>query len=103
MGRWAQRSIRGGGSQQSTAIIQINAAIQISGLLTILYYSGDVTASEFDTAAFESLASHNQPDTITQGDSEQLQLTWGADTTGDTDIEYTGNTPGVLTPQTIAY
>lgn len=100
MGRWAQRRRSGGGSSLAPPLIQMIEALN-DGITLSIEYSGAVTAGDFDTAAFHVQPSDDQPDEIEQNGANGLNLNFSGDISGQTLLEYSGVTAGVLSPQAI--
>lgn len=103
MGRWSQRRRAGGGPPGISGLIEITLATQTAANELTLDYSGDVTAGDFNTADFTTFANNLSPDVINQTASNQLQLQFPVDVTGEGAIIYAGTTLNVLTPQTVPF
>lgn len=100
MGRWAQRRRSGGGPPPPAAIVQMILAENDGGSVFV-DYSGNVTASTFLTTDFHTQTSDTEPDEIVQDGANGLRLNFNGDISGDTLLEYSGTTSGVLSPQAI--
>jgi hypothetical protein len=81
----------------------MTAANKLGGELISVDYSAPVTAAAFFLLDFTSFPSGQPPDFITQNTPTQLGLEFANPVDADTDLSYLDSTPGILTPQTIAY
>lgn len=98
MGQWATRTRRGGG-------ISINfmcSATHGTSLQLFVEYHNNISAASLTPSNFTSNPSGEQPGGITQISSRQIRLNMSDDVSADTSLTYSGATPGVLSPQTIA-
>jgi hypothetical protein len=100
MGRWAQAHRRGGGRTTPNSII---AAVGPTGSFAVITYEREVPWDQLLANTFESSSSGEVGDTINPIDARSAQLIFTGDITGDTSVTYTGNVPGILTPQTKTY
>ncbi|MFZ1058911.1 MAG: hypothetical protein WAP47_06945, partial [Candidatus Rokuibacteriota bacterium] len=66
-------------------------------------FSGDVNAGDFALSDFVSQPTNEFPDTIIQTGPTGLLLTFANDIDTDTELTYSGDVMGLLTPQTIVY
>ena len=66
-------------------------------------YAAAVSAATFNPAAFESTPSTLVADSIQQLATRRIRLTFTDDVNLDTNLVYSGTTPGITTPQTINY
>lgn len=64
-------------------------------------YLRSMSATDLSAAAFEALPNGNLGDSIVQVSAREVTIAFGIDVTTNTTLEYTGTTPGVLTPQTV--
>ena len=103
MGRWAQRSHRGGGPQTGTGLIQITQAERPDANTVNVTYSAPITAADFNNVDFGSTPTAFTPDSINQNAPAELGINFPDDITAETGIDYTGAVPGVLTPQSVAF
>lgn len=105
MGRWAQRRRGRGGGGPSPAptidILQANA--DPADDFTIITYSADITAGDFTPADFKSNGSDQLGTSISQVASDSISVTFPGLIGLDTGVTYSGHTPSILTPQTVAY
>jgi hypothetical protein len=100
MGRYAQRRRSGGGPPGAPPLIEMILAT-VDGTEVAVDYSGPVTAGDFELTDFLFADGAVNPTVIAQSDTEQLSLTTAAPISADTDLTYSGDAPGILTPQTI--
>lgn len=100
MGRWAQRRRTGGGP---SILNYITDAVQQTATTIILTYAYPIDATELIPVDFESSPSGAIGDTITQLTNDTIQLDLDASSAGDDEIQYSGSTPGVRTPQQVQY
>lgn len=100
MGRWSQRRLAGGGVTPLNEIItaHISAPTKID-----LTYSAAISASSISGGNFVSNPSSEQDISILQLGTRSVRLTMSGNIEADTTIDWTGATPGVLTPQTVDY
>lgn len=103
MGRWAQRRRGGGGGGPDLTNYMVSAQVGGGGFFITLTYLRDITAGDFSLADFISSPSGASPTIINQGDSNQLELTTIVNASSDDEIQYTGDTPGIVTPQQLQY
>jgi hypothetical protein len=104
MGRWAQRRIRGGGTNPAATLIEISTAASDDDSIVIATYTGSIDATNFANGDFTSQPSGAASVAILQDSPNSLEIDFNPATiTGDTFIQYSGTTPGVLTPQTVLY
>lgn len=96
MGRWAQRRVAGGG--QPTTLIAMVRAIRPTPSTVRVNYSGNVQASAFDPSDFETDSSI-EATAVTQFSPNQIVLDFGEDVSGSASVDYSGDTVGILTPQ----
>lgn len=101
MGRWAQRRISGGGPPATPTIVQMISAAFDGLTLVVVTYDGPVTASDFEATDFETHIGGLQPEAVNQMSATELQLDFGVVVTTEAELEYSGDVPNVLTPQTI--
>lgn len=102
MGQWATRSRRGGGQGSSTILIAMTDAI-VTGTFDIeVAYTADVVAATLNPADFSLTGSAANVANISQISSTLLLFEWDDDITAASQITYSGSTPNILTPQTIA-
>lgn len=102
MGRWAQAKRRGGGPTAAALIEIIGTTIESEFEVT-LTYNGLVDNDDFAFDDFATVPNTAIPDTVQQGAPNQLVLIWPESIAGETGINYAGDTPGVLTPQTVTF
>jgi len=100
MGRWAQRSRRGGGPHLENFIV---GARLVGSLSLRVYYAKDVDASQLVANTFESLPSGESGDFTQQVAPREVEVVLVGDATGDTSMIYTGTTPGIQTPDGVDY
>lgn len=67
----------------------------------LITYTGVITEGDFGLTDFLTLSSLQNPEDISQPESNQLLLQFGVGLDPGEDLEYTGTVAGVLTPQTI--
>jgi hypothetical protein len=100
MGRWAQRK-RSGGSPTSENFI-ISATITDPFTITATY-QGPVDFNQFDPITFNTDPSAQSADSVDQISSRSILITFLNNLTGDTELLYNGEVPGITTPQTVLY
>lgn len=99
MGRWAQRRRAGGGP--STAPTQIILA-QLSGTDFVeLTYNRTVNVADFSELNFTTNTAVTAVG-VGQTATNKLIVDFGEDISGAGSLTYTGTTPAVISPQTIA-
>jgi hypothetical protein len=104
MGRWAQRRRTGAGSgQTSQVLINLVSASLSGGAVAIGTWNAPVSEPDFDPSDFVSSPSNEFGTSLSQSGANGIEVTFSGDVSTDTDFQYTGNTPGVLTPDTVAY
>jgi hypothetical protein len=103
MGRWAQRSVRGGGPPTAAALNQMVNAVIAAGNEAEVTYATDVDALDFAPGDHVSEPSGSISTAYVQFDLNVLTVTMAPDIIGDTDLNYAGAAPGILTPDTIPY
>jgi len=100
MGRWSQRSRAGGGPGPLNMML----SARITGIDTVLaQYLLATDGTQIDPGGFASQPSSEPGDVIADVTSREIQITFAGNIGGDTRVEYTGDTPRFLTPQTIFY
>lgn len=104
MGRWAQRSQRGGGPPTGTVqTVQMSTAQLTAPDELTVQYTGSVNATAFLTTDFEAdPGDGQQPIAIAQGAADTAILTFGAPLVADDTLNYSGAAANVLTPDSIA-
>jgi hypothetical protein len=100
MGRWAQRKRTGGGAPVLNYIIE---ATNFGGETAGAEYAYKVDANALSPAAFTSNPSGEIANTILQFDPRRIIIEFDIPQDADTTLVYSGTTPGIVTPQTIAY
>ena len=100
MGQWATRHRRGGAAP---LLNYMRDATLLGGDQISIEYAYNVDASRFQAAAFDSTPSGGEGIAVINVNPRLVQMTMDIDVTGDTDLTYTGVTPGVRTPQAIQY
>lgn len=98
MGRWAQRSRAGGGV---TPLNAMQSGRRVDNFNWRITYAAAIDAAELAAGQFISDPSGVTVSSITQIGPREVAIQWDDTTTAETGIEYTGDTPGVLTPQTL--
>lgn len=97
MGRWAQRHRSGGGYSLNfivVALIDGDDSIEVD-------YLKAVTAANFDPADFD-YGESGSPVSVTQLDTLKLRLTFSENIDSAQTLTFTGVSPNILSPQTIA-
>lgn len=100
MGQWSHRRRRGGGESPLNFIIHAHIQTAARALVT---YQFNINAGIQDPTTFQSTPSGEVGFSIAQSDARTLDILFDNPITGDILLTYTGNIPGILTPQTIAY
>jgi hypothetical protein len=98
MGRWAQRTRGGGGIN---ALNQITFVVQSAIAKEEISYEHAVDASQLVAAEFTSNPSGETGVSMIQSSPTVIEVTFTSDVGGDTELVYTGSTPGIQTPQTV--
>lgn len=77
----------------------------VDGQTVAVFYDNNITAANFTAANFASSPSNDTPLTVTQNGATGLLLEWsiGDDISSDANLTYIGNSPGIVSPQTIDY
>jgi hypothetical protein len=101
VGRWAQRSHRGGGPPTAAALIQIDAAQKTDDFQVDITYSGAVNPADFALADFTTLPDSGNALALGDNGPNVLQIVFDVLIDDETDLSYAGDTSGVLTPQTV--
>lgn len=103
MGRWAQRRLGNGGGGSGPAPILITSVTEgdYAAGDTVVNFSAEVDAADFNTADFEVLPSTVAANGVGQNTPTQLSVSFGFDISGETDLSYAGTAPNVSTPQTV--
>lgn len=100
MGRWAQRRRGGGGIRDINKMIAAEVTAPDTELVTYAYA---VSASALDATTFHSQPSNEEGIDVFQNGANGIRIVYGNDVSLDTFLSYTGSTPGILTPQQIAF
>ena len=100
MGRWSQRKRRGGGVNELNYITHIQ---DVGGDSATFDYRFAINGPLLNAASFESNPSAAVGISIIQNTPTQIVITFNDPIAGDTSVTYSGSTPGIRTPQTIAY
>ena len=101
MGQWAHRRRRGGrGADSAAPLIQITLAEHGDTDTINLEYSAPVTAGDFLATDFTTGPSAFIADNVNQTAPDVLELVFSELVDAESDITYSGATPGILTPQT---
>ena len=66
-------------------------------------YSANVTDAAFNANDFNSFPSSETGIAVTQLAANQLRVTFSGPINADNELEYSGASPGILTPQTISF
>lgn len=104
MGRWAQRRLgSSSGSGASSELVHLVSATIDTTQDSTLVYSGAIDLDDFNESDFTSRPSASIVDSITQPDFNQLSIHWDSPVVGDTHVDYSGDAPGVLSPDTVNY
>lgn len=98
MGRWSQRTRAGGGASLNF----MTAAVHDDPETMLVDYLNNVSATAFGLTQFSTVPSGAALLTISQQGAKRIQLTWDQDVSADTQINYQGTVPSLLTPQTLA-
>jgi hypothetical protein len=101
MGHWSTYRRRGGGPPTAPALIFIEVAEVDPPFEIHVEYSGEVDANDFDTTAFHTQPTNYEPESIDQGGVSGINLTFQDDVEEEASLTYAGDTPGILTPQTV--
>ena len=101
MGQWAARRRRGGRSAGEAATILITDAFASTATEVLVTFSAAITAGDFSLADFALVPSGSTSTSIMQSLATQLSVMFAVNPFTQTDLNYTGDTPGVVTPQTI--
>lgn len=99
MGRWSQSRRSGGGVVTLNEMVE--GLIDDSTTLTVVYLL-PVTAAQFSPSDFNSSPGSATCTQVNQQSVNELQLVWSGSILSDTSLTYSGDTPGVRTPQTIS-
>jgi len=100
MGRWAQARRRGGGPP---ILNYITRAQPVAADRVRLHYRSIVSETDFTPTDFTSEPAGTPGDAIVQVGPTLLDLTLLGTVGADTELLYSGATPGVVTPQTVLY
>lgn len=100
MGRWAQRTHRGGSPGAAAALKQITSAVGQGGDTVNVTYTGNITAASFVPGTFSTDAAHTGT-SVAQDGANSLNVTFDGDVSIDNTMTYAGTVSGVLTPQTV--
>lgn len=99
MASFNQRRRRGG---SSLATIYIVEAVKDIANTIILTYNRPIDHIVWDPASFKTKPANTQPTSAEPLDETTLELGFGGSISTQTALEFSGNTPSVLTPQTIS-
>lgn len=102
MGRWAQRRRAGGGPGAAIAIIHLVAATVTGAATMTATYSGPPDISGLDPTDFLAVINGENGDDIAALGGNQIQIHFAGSIFGETTLEYSGTTPGYLTPDSVA-
>lgn len=72
------------------------------GDIEVVTYNAAIDATSFAFTDFLTLPANEFPTGIAQDGPEGLQLQYSSDISSDATLTYSGDTPGIVTPQTIA-
>jgi hypothetical protein len=101
MGRWSQRRLASSTPNDlSRSIAALTVAGQIEPDVLSATYDRTMLATSLSAPAFNSQPSAEVAMMVTQISEFDILLTMSGDVTGDTDLFYTGTTPGFKTPDT---
>lgn len=101
MGRWAQRSLRGGGGPSGAGppLISILSAVSDGAGNVTVTFTDDVIAAAFSAAAFADTTLPEAASSIIQGASDELIYGFGGTPIAGDVYAYTDTVAGVATPQ----
>lgn len=68
----------------------------------LVQYDNAIDATTLDPNAFETAPNAHVSTGVTQTNDAQIGLSFGVDISEETELIYTGTTPHVVSPQTIA-
>lgn len=103
MGRWATRTIRGGGTPPPTNMLRITQ-VTLNGTQAIdITFSSAVAAANFHPAKFKTTPSNATAFSVIQNGTNTVTASYGPDIDADTALVYSDTVAGIFTPETVTF
>lgn len=104
MGRWSQRRHCGSSGELPVVnnLAHMIAATPIATDQILITYSQAINPAGLSAADFITVPGGFVPILVTGSGDEFLQATFGDAIADETDVQYSGTTPGFLTPDAVA-
>jgi len=103
MGRWAQSQRTASSVATAAAPAQLSAAFIVAPTKAEAFWSKPVPGGALLPADFTSQGSGRVGTVIFPTGPSSVEITFSGAITGDGDLEYSGATPGLKTPDTVQY
>lgn len=101
MGRWAQRTRSGGGTPSNPTLANMIEAQQESSIELSVEWNSPAPIGNFDLADFITVTGAFVPTSMSQVNPTTILFEFADDLSGETELQYTGDTPGFLTPDSV--